>query len=35
MSQLAADLLFLIPAALAAVFMLWILWQFWNASKKP
>ena len=35
MPHIDPGLLLLIPALLAAGFMLWVLWQFWNASNKP
>jgi hypothetical protein len=35
MLQRNADVLLLIPFALAAAFMLWVLWKFWTASNRP
>jgi hypothetical protein len=28
-------LILLIPALVAAAFMIWVLWKFWTASNKP
>jgi hypothetical protein len=33
--KIDAGLLLLIPATLATAFMLWALWNFWKAAKRP
>jgi hypothetical protein len=35
MQSIGLGLLLLIPALLAATFMLWVLWKFWNDSNQP
>jgi hypothetical protein len=34
MQNFVGAVLLLIPAALAAVFMLWVLWKFWNDTAR-
>ena len=35
MRTIEPGLLLLLPAALAAAFMIWVLWKFWTASNRP